>query len=621
MVARHSSVGNAALFLVLLLAGAPAARGEFQATHGLTSAGYQEWVARMVKGGYRIVQVNGYDVGGEANFAAVAIKEATSPAWEARHDRTADQHQTDFDALTGKGFRLASISGYLSGDTPRVATLWVRDRRPIRWEAAHNLTSREYQDRLTALEKNRLRPDIVSGYGDGKGSYRLAATFVEAGNTPWVARHDLTAEEYQKVFDQFAPQGYRPISVSVYPTQNGRRFATVFLKDGAGGVAKQDLTAEAYQAAIEREAKAGFRPLLVAGYSEGKPSSLEAFDTAIRTFMKERTIKGGTLAVSRDGKLVLSRGYGFTDEAGTQPMPADAPFRLASLNKPITAAAIRDLVRQGKLSLDTKVFPLLDLQPLPGQKPDPRLPDITVKHLLAHQGGWDRDRAGDPMNRPLEIAEAFGKLGPAEPEEIIRWMLGQPLQFAPGSHTSYSNFGYCVLGRVIEKVTGRSYVAHIRTHLLAPLKIESIELARSLPKDRNPREPVYLDPGKGRNVIHPRSKELVPNPDGTFYVEAMDSHGGLIGSAPDLIRFLDAYWATGERREGGSGTYEFFGSLPGTWTMMQQRPNGVNVVALFNQRTDPSGLSYEKLAEVTANLADRLTVGTPHFTVIWVKDE
>jgi N-acyl-D-amino-acid deacylase len=209
------------------------------------------------------------------------------------------------------------------------------------------------------------------------------------------------------------------------------------------------------------------------------------------------------------------------------------------------------------------------------------------------------------MFRSLEIAKALGKPGPATAEDIIHYMAGQPLQFAPGSKEVYSNFGYCVLGRVIEKASGKSYVRYVREDVLAPLGIKSIELGHTLPADRNPREPVYIDPASGRDVMHPSSKSEVPAPDGSFYLEAMDAHGGLIASAPDLVRFLRAYWMSGEpRRSGQTFAYNFFGSLPGTWTVVVQRPDGVSYAALFNQRADASGLSYESIRDDLNRAAD-----------------
>ncbi len=313
--------------------------------------------------------------------------------------------------------------------------------------------------------------------------------------------------------------------------------------------------------------------------------ALAAFDAAMQKFMRERHITGGTLAVMKDGKLVLARGYGYQDPFKGKLLGPDTPFRVASVSKPITLALLLKLIREGKIRFDTKIVAYLGITPPKGQKMDPRWQDITVKHLIDHKGGWDRDKAFDPMFESLKIAKALGKPGPATPADIIKYMAGQPLQFTPGKKSVYSNFGYCLLGRVIEKATGQTYPTALRQQVLQPLGLSSIALGRTLPQNRNPKEPVYLDTGLTRNVMVPSSKVQVPWPDGGFDLEAMDAHGGLIASAPDLVRFLQAYWVSGEPRKGGSASYAFFGSLPGTWAMVLQRPDGVNIAALFNRRT------------------------------------
>jgi N-acyl-D-amino-acid deacylase len=334
-------------------------------------------------------------------------------------------------------------------------------------------------------------------------------------------------------------------------------------------------------------------------------AELRAFDDAMLQFMKERDIPAGTLAVMKGGVLILERGYGHLDREGKRPIPPETPMRLASVVKPITAAAIHKLVREGRLSLEDKPFVLLGVKPPPGKEVDPRLRSITVRHLLEHKGGWDRDKAFDPMFRPVQIANELKRQPPAGPRDVIDYMAGQPLQFDPGSRSCYSNFGYCVLGRVIEKVTGRPYVDYVRTELLAPLSITSIELGHSLPAKRNRREPFYCDPGRGRSLFQLDSTARIPAPDGAFYLEAMDAHGGLIGSAADVARFYSAYWINGEpRKKGQTFKGTFFGSLPGTWTMAHQRADGVVIVALFNQRKDPSGLSYNEIRDVMDRTAD-----------------
>src|SRR5262249_30274495 len=157
------------------------------------------------------------------------------------------------------------------------------------------------------------------------------------------------------------------------------------------------------------------------------------------------------------------RGYGQADVENGIAVQPDSTFRIASLSKFITATAVLTLVEQGKLDLDARAFALIpQLTPLPGAVMDPRLPTITVRQLLQHTGGWDSSLSGDPMFNSTAIALAAGTAPPASAETVVRYMLGRPLDFAPGTRYAYSNFGYNVLGRIIERVSGQSYAAFVQ---------------------------------------------------------------------------------------------------------------------------------------------------------------
>src|SRR5205823_2673006 len=99
---------------------------------------------------------------------------------------------------------------------------------------------------------------------------------------------------------------------------------------------------------------------------------------------------------------------------------------------------------------------------------------VTVRQLLQHRGGWDREKSFDPMFRSVRIAREFAAPPPADTAMILASMWKRPLDFDPGERHCYSNFGYCVLGRVVEKVSGRPYEAYVREHVLAPLGIRAM---------------------------------------------------------------------------------------------------------------------------------------------------
>jgi N-acyl-D-amino-acid deacylase len=295
------------------------------------------------------------------------------------------------------------------------------------------------------------------------------------------------------------------------------------------------------------------------------PESLKAFDEAAMQFMQTYHIQAGTLAVAKDGRILLQRGYGWADQARTKPTPPDALLRIASVSKPITKAAVLNLIREGKIAFDTKAFEYLGLSPPGGKAADERIYAVTVKDLLNHRGGWDTTKWGDPMFQMKRVREELKLDRAPVPRDVVRWMMTKPLQFTPGDRYAYSNFGYCVLGRVIEKASGKTYEQYVQNEILRPAGAKDIRMSRDRAKDRDLREVWY------------------PPQADTFSAEVMDAHGGLASTAADLCRFMHAYWISGEpRKEGQRQEWIFFGSMPGTTAMAMQRPSGVDIAALFN---------------------------------------
>ncbi len=294
-------------------------------------------------------------------------------------------------------------------------------------------------------------------------------------------------------------------------------------------------------------------------------AGVTAYDNAIIPLLQRYNIPGAAVAVTKNGKLVLARGYGYSDRDTKTLMQPDAIFRIASISKPITAVAILHLVEQGRLSLDTPFLNILTQYTLPSNA-DPRLSTITIRNLVQHSGGWDRDSTHyDPMFDSVHIASALGVPAPATCSDVIQYMLGRPLDFDPGTKYVYSNFGYCVLGRVIERVTGQSYEVYVRDNVLAPMDIHAMRIGKSLADGRVTGEVKYHDYNGAPTVpsVFPSVTTPVPMPYGGFYLEAMDSHGGWIASAIDLTRFITAV-------DGARGTAFL---SPASITAMTERPN------------------------------------------------
>lgn len=337
-----------------------------------------------------------------------------------------------------------------------------------------------------------------------------------------------------------------------------------------------------------------------------------SFDTVMRGFLDAYGIPGASLAVSYEGRLILARGYGFSTKSvlgKSTPVEPGFRFRIASLSKPITACAIMQLVEEGKISLDSKAASLLG-DSFPSNPKDSRLSQITVRHLLEHRGGFDRELSGDPMflSRPP---------GP----ESLKFFLNVRLDFTPGERFAYSNFGYCILGRIIERISQQSYEFFIKEHILGPTGARSFEIGSSIqPK---PDEVIYYDISNS-----PPRKQA--SPYGSFRLEAMDSHGGWIGTAVDYVRFLNAldgrrkpallkadtyasmlsmpedptlkdkptYYAKGfwvrKLSDGGVNVWHT-GYFTGTMAFAAKLASGYTIVALFNGLPDDN---HKALSEV-----------------------
>jgi N-acyl-D-amino-acid deacylase len=371
-------------------------------------------------------------------------------------------------------------------------------------------------------------------------------------------------------------------------------------------------------------------------------SELRSIDDAMRKLIADHEVPGAALAISCRGRLVYARGFGYGDVEAKQPVQPHARFRIASISKPITAVAVMRLVEQGRIKLEDPVFELLGLKI--ASDADARLNQVTIQDCLRHTGGWDRDKSFDPMFRSLQFAAELKTPPPAKAQDVIQCMLAIPLDFAPGQRYAYSNFGYCLLGRVIEKATARAYDDYVKSEVLRPLGIHRMQIGKTLPAGRAEDEVRYYDDSTGTAVFSELFGQEVPHPYGAWHLEAMDSHGGWIASAPDLVRFaaaLDepqrcsilkagsielmfarprglpgfdesgapkaAYYACGwnVRPVGETGSRNTWhgGSLPGTSTWLVRRHDGVDWAVLFNRRDGRRGGRMSSHADQAINQA------------------
>jgi len=332
-------------------------------------------------------------------------------------------------------------------------------------------------------------------------------------------------------------------------------------------------------------------------------------EKGVEFFMKNWDIKGASVAVAKEGKLLYARGFGYASLDDSIPAEPYHRFRIASVSKLVTAVAVMKLQEEGKLSVNDKVFgpgAILD-DTLFAHPKDRRVFDITVGHLLAHEGGWSQ-RYGDQMFMPEVVARTLDVPLPVDLKTIIRFALSKNLHFTPGTGQSYSNLGYSILGLVIEEASGIDYETYCRKKILEPLGIYDMSLGKNLPENALPLEVSYYEVSNAplRPSIY-GTGEMVPASGGGNDIETLGAAGAWVATAPDLMRLLlavdgfenpkdilspeslefmtdvyNGYAPVGWRATLTNGTWWRTGSFSGTTAMMKRMPDGTAWVVLMN---------------------------------------
>ena len=244
-------------------------------------------------------------------------------------------------------------------------------------------------------------------------------------------------------------------------------------------------------------------------------------DAAAAIALREIHAAGLSIAVVRHGQLVLAKGFGYADLSERVPVSADTVFRLASITKEFTAAALLHLQEEGELSLDDRMGDFLPNYPAAVRR-------ITIRDLLSHTSGLS-DAAVIPIFEE-------GGVGYTR-ERIIDLVASQPLDFEPGTGHSYSNVGFILAGMVIEEATGTTYGDYVTDEILEPLGLEQTRFC----PDEQPADARWAhgyDPQHGnwsRALRLGRASALVdPAP---INMELVSSAGGLCSTVTDLARW------------------------------------------------------------------------------------
>ncbi len=347
---------------------------------------------------------------------------------------------------------------------------------------------------------------------------------------------------------------------------------------------------------------------------EVKQNDIAVIDTKVATFLSTYNAPGASIAISKDGKLVYSKAYGNADVSANQKVTVDDRFRVASVSKVITAVSVMKLIEQGKIGIDDKVFgtgAILGTTYGTTASYSANVKAITVRHLLQHTAGWRNIWPGDPAFQQPSLNQS----------QLIGWAINNvPVSLVPGTRYQYSNLGYIVLGRIIEKVSGKSYEKFIQQDILEPLGARHIQVAGITEAERKPNEVKYYGQGGDISYVY------------TDPWPRMDAAGGLIATPTDLVRLLcaiDGFSTKPDILNAASlktmttptlnGTYNgcglfydkddalgeqwyHFGTLPGCQSLVLRTSKGFNIAFTTNTRYTNGSASLNAIATLASQI-------------------
>jgi len=265
-------------------------------------------------------------------------------------------------------------------------------------------------------------------------------------------------------------------------------------------------------------------------YKENAPHAAESFapqltaddveaflDGVVPLQLAREDIAGATVAIVKDGKVMFSKGYGYSDMAAKKPVsPEMTMFRPGSVSKLFTWTSVMQLVEQGKLDLDKDVNEYIDYK-----IPDAFGKPITLKNLLTHTPGFE-EQIKDLITNKVETPDLGNYLKTHIPGRI----------FSPGTVPAYSNYGAALAGYIVERVSGEPFDQYVANHIFKPLGMAHSTFDQPLPSDLAP------NMSSGYKATLGKAEE--------FETVTPAPAGSLSSTAIDMAQFMIAHLQNGK---------------------------------------------------------------------------
>jgi len=658
---RHFLTLSGCLLLVSGLC--PSGLAQVSAYHNVTSASHQARFTSLSQAGYRPISLSVYGTTSAQRYAAVWVKRR-GPAWVGFHGQTGAGFQAFYNTYRPQGYVPKILTATGSGSSERFAGVFEKVGGSS-W-TRFGLTEAQMRSEVSKAHKGGYILQAADVYGTSSSPRYVACFRQNLDKTPWNYAIS-SAASYPAHFNAYVAGHNRAVQVAI---NGSSRVLSVWHGTNCGvWYSYNNLSSAAYQSLFNQLGAKGFYPMSVQGTGSGSSiriaaifvqretplprvfratgtsvASLAGFDAYVKKMMQDNDIHGASLAVVKDCRLMLARGY--TNAAASYPTTQPTSmFRIASISKSVTSMAVHQQIERRPASQINDLSLMVDF--LPKITPKHYLTNhVRVRHLLTHMGGWDIGALKfDPTFYDAAIAQAQGVNLPVSRMDTFRYMTTkQNLQFTPGTRVDYSNYGFRMLGLILENLhPGQSYETIVRRDVFGRLGLTRPRVGRSLKGNLAASEVYYhpKTPGISQSVMS-SGRPWVARQYGGWNQANLAAEGGWIMSAPDYAKVLASFdlgdqnplmnaasrdrmwesisssfantargwWRTNVWSKGKKLLMMHHnGGLPGTSTLAVHRADGVSFVLFLNKDAGLWDLPHGK---ALSNIADGVAVWPNH---------
>jgi len=457
----------------------------------------QGWRNFYALQGYRPLLVTVDGSGSNTVYMSVYVADGVSAVFSGGH--TPAGFDTQVANMRNAGLWPISIAVHGTASDPRYSYVYTQNVDGVAWGYSTGDSAAVLGQKKTAHQEGEARPSYVAG--SSFGHYASIWRDDRIGN--WELVWDQPAANYQSAFNVYSSGGYYPLVIASHDSGTDARYSAIFVQNDT--------------------------PQTRTPGSSGINSGLLAFDSYMQNHLQSFGARAGAIAITKHGRLVYARGFKLAEPGYHLTQPTDV-WRLASLTKPVTAAAMYHLIAESSRTLNTTLgtefaYPYFDS----------RYPTITVAQLLRHTSGLI-DNADS-----WTVANWYNPITPVLPTTATlsaQYAASRSLNFTPGTLWDYSNHGYITLGQFFWPIVLGGYPVYVRDNVLQPLSITQGGVGAP------------SRAGLAANEVHYHLRELTLEPS-EFHVDRRPmtaqynrnlsrsaSSGGLVMSPIDYVRFL-----------------------------------------------------------------------------------